>query len=31
MPIKVIVRRSKPHKVLVRVTRPEWQKFLAYD
>lgn len=31
MPIKVMVRQSKPHKVIVRVTRPDWQKFLVYN
>lgn len=30
MPIKVVMRSSKPQKILVRVARPQWQKFLAY-
>jgi hypothetical protein len=30
MPIKVVVRSSKAHKLTVRVQRPQWQKFLVY-
>lgn len=30
MPIKVRVRYSRSKKILVRVQRPEWQKFLSY-
>jgi hypothetical protein len=30
MPIKVQVRYSRSQKILVRVQRPEWQKFLSY-
>lgn len=30
MPIQVMVRPSKPHKILVRVQRPKWQELLVY-
>lgn len=30
MSVKVLVLPSKPHKVIVRVTRAPWQQFLSY-
>ena len=30
MPIKIIIRNSRPQPIAVRVQRPAWQQFLPY-